>query len=157
MSTMFARFQRIRKLSAAERIILPRALLAVLEARARLLLQPFARVRDWAAVPARKSPYIDDAALIAARVGRAVAAAGACVPGGRNCLVRAVAVQRMLSGLGLPSELRIGASKSPAGRLDAHAWVECMGEIVIGGAFESGRYAELFRSTEYDACPRSGR
>ncbi|HEY4953992.1 MAG TPA: lasso peptide biosynthesis B2 protein [Gemmatimonadaceae bacterium] len=156
MRTALARLRKIRALSAADWMLLPAALLAVLAARARLLLLPFARVRDWAAAPARQNSYIDDPVLLAARVGRAVAAASACVPGGRNCLVRAIAVQRMLSGLGLASELRIGASKSPAGRLDAHAWVECMGGIVIGGAFESGRYAALFRSTEYHAR-RSGR
>jgi hypothetical protein len=154
MRTAFARLRKIRALSAADWMLLPGALRAVLSARARLLLQPFGRVRDWAVAPARKSrPYVHDPAQLAARVGRAVAAASACVPGGRNCLVRAVAVQRMLSRLGLVSELRIGVSKSPAGQLDAHAWVECMGEIVIGGAFESGRYAPLFHRTEYDARP----
>jgi len=151
MRTAFARIRKIRTLSAADWLLLPGALLAVLAARAMLLLRPFGRVRGWAAAPVRKNPGIHDPALLAARVGRAVAAASACVPGGRNCLVRAIAVQRMLSGLGLPSELRIGASKSPAGQLAAHAWVECVGEIVIGGAFESGRFAALFRNTEYDA------
>ncbi|MGA7871176.1 MAG: lasso peptide biosynthesis B2 protein [Candidatus Binatus sp.] len=151
MSPVLARIRRIRTLSVAEWIILPRAFLAVLAARARLLLLPFARVRDWAGAPARNSTYNHDPALLVARVARAVAAASACVPGGRNCLVRAIAVQRMLSRLGLTSELRIGASKSPTGQLAAHAWVEYKGGIVIGGAFESGRYAALFRSTEYDA------
>jgi len=63
----------------------------------------------------------------------------------------------MLSRLGLTSELQIGVSKSPTGELAAHAWVEYMGGIVIGGAFESGRYAALFRSTEYDARHLTGR
>jgi Transglutaminase-like superfamily len=97
MSSVFARIRKLRTLSAADWMMLPGALIAVLAARARLILQPFARVRDWAAAPARKSPYIPDPALLVARVGQAVTAASACVPGGRNCLVRAIAVQRMLS------------------------------------------------------------
>ena len=58
---------------------LPRALLAMLLARTRLLLVPIARVRDWAAAP-----------WLAARVVRALAAASARVPGGRSCLLRAI-------------------------------------------------------------------
>lgn len=153
MRTAFARIRKIGALSAADWMLLPGALLAVLSARARLLLLPFGRVRDWAAVPARKNPHIHDPALLVARVARAVKAASVCVPGGRNCLVRAIAVQRMLSRLGLTSEVRIGVSKTPAGQLAAHAWVECMEVVVIGGAFESARYAQLFHGSEYDARP----
>lgn len=149
MKTALARIRKIRTLSAADWMLLPGALLAVLAARARLLLLPLARVRDWAATPARKSLGLHDPTLLVARVGRAVAAASACVPGGRNCMVRAIAAQRMLSGRGLASELRIGVSKSPAGQLDAHAWVECMGGIVIGGGFESGRYVALVGNRGY--------
>ncbi len=156
MRTAFARIRKTRTLSAEEWIILPRALVAVLAARARLSLLAFPRVRDWAAAPARKSPCFDDPALLAVRVGRAVAAASACVPGGHTCLVRALAVQRVLSRFGLVSELRIGASKSPAGQLAAHAWLECMGHIVIGGPFYSGRHFAPFHSTERDARPRTG-
>lgn len=130
-------------------MLLPGALLAVLSARARLLLLPLARVRDWAAAPTRKTPDLHDPSLVVAGVGRAVTAASACVPGGRNCLVRAIAVQGMLNGRGIASELRIGVSKSPAGQLDAHAWVECMGGIVIGGGFESSRFVALFRNRDY--------
>src|ERR1039458_6774722 len=84
MRAAFARIRKIRALSAADWMLLPRALRAVLAARARLLL-PFGWARNWTAA----------SALLAACVGRAVAAAGACVPGGRIGLVRAVEYYRL--------------------------------------------------------------
>ena len=71
MRTAFARIRKFRGLSAVDWMRLPRALLAMLLARTRLLLVPIARVRDWAAAP-----------WLAARVVRALAAASARVPGG---------------------------------------------------------------------------
>ncbi len=80
MRTAFAQIRKIRALSAADCKPVPGALLAVVAARARLLLVPITRVRDWAAAPA----------LRAARVGRALAAASVRVPGGRNGVLRAI-------------------------------------------------------------------
>lgn len=95
MRTAFARIRKVRALSEADRKLVPGAPLAVLAVRARLLRLPFARVRDWAAAPA----------LLAARVGRAVAAASARVPGWRNCLVRAIEYCRVHSEI-FPKVLR---------------------------------------------------
>jgi Transglutaminase-like superfamily len=147
-----ARIRRLRRLSAADWMMIPRAWAAVIAARAGLLMVPFARVRDWADAPGRETDCVRDQEALAARVGRTVAAASACVPGGRNCLVRAIAAQRIMRVLGLPGELRIGASKGPAGELAAHAWVECAGRMVIGGAFEPGRYATLFSTRHHVAA-----
>jgi hypothetical protein len=38
----------------------------------------------------------------------------------------------MLARRGYPAHLRIGVAKDEGGRLKAHAWVECEGNIVIG-------------------------
>ncbi len=75
-------------------------------------------------------------------------AASALIPGGRNCLVRALAAHRMLNRRGIENNLRIGATKNAAYALAAHAWVECDGTNVIGGDFDSGSYATLLRGSE---------
>lgn len=51
-----------------------------------------------------------------------------------TCLTQAFATQVLLSRRGLPARLRIGVVKGKDGRLQAHAWVESNGVVVIGGS-----------------------
>ncbi len=75
---------------------------------------------------------------------RAVERASIAIPGGRNCLVRALAAELMLRRAGHDAELRIGVANAEADVFKAHAWVEVAGKPVIG-EFESGEYATLAR------------
>jgi hypothetical protein len=38
--------------------------------------------------------------------------------------------------------VRIGVAKGEGGKLEAHAWVECEGNVIIGG-YELERYTSL--------------
>jgi hypothetical protein len=49
-----------------------------------------------------------------------------------KCLARALATQILLSRCGYPSHLRFGIVKEKEGHLQAHAWVESQGEVVMG-------------------------
>lgn len=69
-----------------------------------------------------------------ARVAWAIGAAGRRLPGGQNCLVQAVAGRLLLAQYGYTAELRIGVARGAEGKFQAHAWVECGGRAVIGGA-----------------------
>ncbi|MHB8383828.1 MAG: lasso peptide biosynthesis B2 protein [Candidatus Binataceae bacterium] len=95
---------------------------AVMRIATRVL--PYFRVR--ALVARRSSPRN---ANIAARPEReriawAIVVASAYVPGGRNCLVRALADEAMLGKFGYDGELRIGVARAVDGQLRAHAWLE---------------------------------
>ena len=50
-----------------------------------------------------------------------------------TCLTQALAAQVMLSRRGYPATLRLGVIKDEQGHLEAHAWVESEGQIIIGG------------------------
>ena len=67
-------------------------------------------------------------------VGWAVNAAGRRLPG-RTCLIEALAADVMLRRRGYEPRLQLGVRKSsdPSRPVDAHAWIECDGEIVVGG------------------------
>jgi len=67
------------------------------------------------------------------RVARAVDAVGDAWPGLGNCLVKAVAAVSLLRRHELPGSLCIGVARSAGGGFEAHAWVECGGEILLGG------------------------
>ncbi len=64
------------------------------------------------------------------------------------CLIQAAVVQRLLWRKGHPSELRIGVRKEGGKHLEAHAWVESGGEVVVGARG---------RSDEHVPLPLSGR
>ncbi len=59
-----------------------------------------------------------------------------------TCLTRALAAQVLLGRCGHPASLRIGVTRSEAGQLQAHAWVESQeGQIVFGGLEDLSRYS----------------
>lgn len=72
----------------------------------------------------------------------AVNTASLHIPGEKTCLTQALAAQVLLTRQGYLSLLHIGVFKDQSGELQAHAWVECEHEVVIGG-HELERYTTL--------------
>jgi hypothetical protein len=96
------------------------------------------RAHAWCGPPPRRTvarPTIE-------RLAWAVRAAGRYIPGGTNCLVRALATQSLLGQYGYRSDLRIGVRKATDGGIAAHAWLESSGAVVIG-EFELEHYVPL--------------
>jgi hypothetical protein len=59
-----------------------------------------------------------------------------------TCLAQALAAQLLLQQAGHQARLHIGVNYGIGGRLEAHAWVESQGRILIGG-FDTNRYTHL--------------
>lgn len=59
-----------------------------------------------------------------------------------TCLKKALVLQAVLARRGFKSQLLIGAAKAENGQLDAHAWLECQGKILLGEA-APGRYLTI--------------
>lgn len=57
-----------------------------------------------------------------------------------NCLAKALAARALLARSGHAATLRVGTAPRGA-RLDAHAWLEREGEVVMGGGERSARYS----------------
>jgi len=79
---------------------------------------------------------------------RAVEIAGRFVPGA-TCLVKAQAGSAMLNRFGYAAEIKIGVLKQSS-NLEAHAWVECDGLVVMGAT--ENQYVELSKT-----IPASGK
>lgn len=77
------------------------------------------------------------------RIAWAVTVASRYTPGARTCFVKALAAQVLLTRRGYPTHLRIGVIRGEEGQLQAHAWVESQGRIVIGGTESPSRYTPL--------------
>lgn len=78
----------------------------------------------------------------AERIAWAVTVASRYVPGAA-CLSQAWATQTLCLRHGYPAELHLGVTKGEGGNLEAHAWVESEGKIVIGGLQDLSRYTPL--------------
>jgi hypothetical protein len=105
--------------------------------RAALSLLPFRTVQRLTTRPSSRIRTDDtsdrDVAIAVLRASRVVPRA--------TCLTQALAARRMLERRGRPAVLRIGVARGTS--FEAHAWVECDGEMVIG-EHEPGRFVPLY-------------
>ena len=60
-----------------------------------------------------------------------------------TCLPQALVTKLLFTRYGYPAELRLGVAKNERGQLDAHAWVESDGVIVVGGLPDMTRFTPL--------------
>src|SRR2546425_4123534 len=131
--------RRLLALPPAEQRLLVSAAAWLIATRLGLALLPFGWLRALVARARRtraSRPSPPD------RIAWAVAAAGRRIPGGSNCLVQALAAAVLLGRHGYSSRLRLGVARAPDGRLEAHAWVERDGKLLLGGP-RVERYAPL--------------
>ena len=115
-------------LSGADRALLVRSLMLVGFARVALWTLPFNVARR---LVVRHKPRQPDSSLSTEKIGWAISVAKDFVPKG-NCLPQALAAESLLLRGGHPVEFRIGVAKTPGGRIEAHAWVESEGRLVVG-------------------------
>jgi hypothetical protein len=125
---------RFLRLQPADRALLLETLLALLGARLALSLLPFWRVYRRTSRPP-EAPAKPAAADEARRIAWALRAAGRLVPA-CTCLIRALAAQALLRRRGEACRLRIGVTRGPQGAVQAHAWVEYRGAVLVGGAVD---------------------
>jgi hypothetical protein len=120
-----SRLRSVLGWSREERALFVEAWAALWAMRLALWVMPFRRLHPAPAV----APVADQAPR---EIARAVVRASRLVAA-PTCLARALAARRLLARHGHASELWLGAAGPPAGRFEAHAWLECEGEIVTGG------------------------
>jgi len=126
------RLRRFRSLPAEDRRRFLVALPVVAAVRAALWVLPFGKLRSLIARPARRRPgWLTRSPDEADRIAWSVESAARYVPRA-TCLTQALAGEVLLRRAGHPAEVRIGVAKDPAGTLEAHAWVESGGRVVIG-------------------------
>ena len=122
-------------LSSTDRFLICEAIVMLAAARVCVLTVPLRILAKWLS-------RMPDAAVShperVARVGKAIEAAARHVPWNAVCLPQAIAAKAMLARRGQGSAFHLGATIGKDGRPDAHAWLECDGRIVIGGAAMRG-------------------
>jgi hypothetical protein len=119
-------------LGGKERLLVLEALMIVIAIRLGLWLLPFQTLRALAAeMGKRPIGTRRPNSLPADRVAWAVRAVSQFIPRA-SCLTQALAGQILLARRGYSTRLRIGVTKRSQEGLEAHAWLECEGQVVLG-------------------------
>jgi hypothetical protein len=134
--------ERRRRLTRAEWRLLCEALVLVALVRVALWFFPFSAVERRYQVDrmvSRPGSEADPAAIALAvrRAARLIPAA--------SCLTQALAARAALARRKLACDLRIGVAKDDRGRLQAHAWVECEGRVLLGDLPDLTRFVPMPR------------
>lgn len=152
-------WRKVRALSAADRRLLAEAGALLVLVRIGLWIVPFRTLRRL--LPSLLSPLPDGreerkayeglsgAANTPTRVSWAIRVVSRRLPGLMTCLVQALAADAVLRRRGYAPRLRIGVRErgSQGSRpLEAHAWVECDGVLVVGGLENLPDYVVLSAS-----------
>ena len=136
------RIHRFLRLPSTSRRLFLKSVPALLAVRVGLWLLPFEKLRGLLAKVGQAKPARVKARYAVSTVAWAVRRAGRYVPAA-TCLPQALTVQMLLTWEGYQANLRLGVVLEDEGKLNAHAWVECGGKVVIGGSIGLSRYKPL--------------
>lgn len=125
------RLRKFASLPGVERRLIIEEALLLWAVRFALWVLPFRIVNGYVASHAR-ARRMSRAAVSLERLVWILGAAGTLLPGKRTCLVRALAGRLLVAGEGYAPTLRLGVARDTDGRLDAHAWLECDGRVLVG-------------------------
>jgi hypothetical protein len=138
------------RLGIRHRYVLLKTYLLLLLIRGGLALLPFKQLLAWVMAGSHsKGESVSQPQGISAndvgvrRVVWAVERSSQLMPGGAKCLAKALTTYLLLGRRGYPPELRIGVAKSEAGALEAHAWVEVNGQVIMGNLPDLVRFTPL--------------
>jgi hypothetical protein len=134
--------RRLRRRSAADVRALLSALIATAGMWGAVRVWSIQRVVRWTEVSPRVSRTLSRKEQ--RRILWAVGAVNRRLFPDRPCLTQALAARYLLSRGGISSVLRIGVARSGED-LQAHAWLERDGVVIIGGEQSPARYRRLSR------------
>ena len=80
---------------------------------------------------------------LVARIQWAINACCKFMPGSVKCLARALTMKTLLDQYGCHSKLMIGVDKNSLDQLEAHAWIEYEGHVVMGQLNDLSRFKPL--------------
>ncbi|AOY82354.1 lasso peptide biosynthesis B2 protein [Moorena producens JHB] len=136
--------RKFLRLTSRERQLVINTFILLGLIRLALWLLPFQTLRRLLAKISQPSPpaqRVNQTHL--SKIVGAVNLSSRYMPGGVKCLARALTTQVLMSRCGYSPQLRIGVAKGEGGKLEAHAWVENQGQIVIGYLRDLSRFTPL--------------
>jgi hypothetical protein len=141
---IYRRLGKIFRLSRSDRQLLLHTFLLLNAVRLGLWLLPFRTLTQLlealSPTPVQRSATH---AISIIKIIRSVDISSRYSPGRVKCLARALTAQVLLHGNGYAAHLHIGVAKGEYGQLEAHAWIESQGTVVMGELQNLSRYTPL--------------
>ncbi|MDJ0616029.1 MAG: lasso peptide biosynthesis B2 protein [Calothrix sp. MO_192.B10] len=138
------RLHKFWSLGSQVRRLLLNAFVLLTLVRLGLWLLPFAALQQIITKIRQANPEPEQVKQISVeQIIWAVNVSSYYMPGGVKCLARALTTQVLMNRHGYLPELRIGVAKVEGGQLEAHAWVESQGRVVIGNLTDLSRFTPL--------------
>ena len=81
------------------------------------------------------------------KVLRAISISSQLMPGKVKCLARALTARSLAQRFDYPLSIHIGVAKQSRQQLEAHAWVEYHGQVVMGAIPQLSRFVSLLSIT----------
>ena len=122
-----------------QRRILCYACISINLIRLALWLFPFKAVRHTLTAVSHRWIAPNHSISLAAIVW-SVTMASLYTPGGAKCLVKALATQLLLNRYGYPHQLHIGVAMGETNTVEAHAWIEYQGQVIMGALQDLHRF-----------------
>ena len=138
---------RFIQLTSPERKLFIKTYLLLTVIRLGLVLRSFNRLRRLLERMSRHNPVAaPDLVRQRQLVGQTHWAVNACckfMPGSVKCLAKALTMKTLLDQYNCPSKLVIGIDKNSVDQLEAHAWIEYEGHVVMGQLDDLSRFKPL--------------
>lgn len=146
--SMRTTLKRFRDRTPDERRAVARAAVLIAALQAALSVLPFKRVMRGVDRVARPRTVPGSRAVESSQFDRdlavwAVEAAGRRLLSRNPCLPKALAVLILFRRAGEDAALHLGVAREAGGPVQAHAWIESEGEVVIGGDVPIEDYTRL--------------
>lgn len=131
--------RKLESLAASERTVLLEAAVLLPLVHAMQQRLPFKR---WRALLEQHEPPRAKGSLQPApvQVAWAVETARRWVPGEYKCLPTAYTAHWLLHRHGHASTIHVGVARDAAGKVEAHAWVDCDGRTLVGEVADMERF-----------------
>ncbi len=143
MEKLRRKLHRLRQIGGHGVWLLMMAFIVLGAVRLGLWLLPFHRVLRGCETVSQLSILRRQACFAVADLIWAVNCSSRYMPGGVKCLARALTTKVLMQQQGYVPELKIGVRKSSQGHLEAHAWIDYNGHIVMGNVMDLPRYLPL--------------
>jgi hypothetical protein len=135
---------RFLKLSPSDRTLFLQAFLCLNFIRLGLWLFPFQTIQQLLIKINQVSSKPKSRNLIdLSKIGRAIHSISHYLPGQVRCLAQALTAHFLICHYGYSPQLKIGFAKGEGGLIEAHAWVECQGQVVMGDSYDLPRFTTL--------------
>jgi hypothetical protein len=138
VQTLKTRFRRFWALTPADRRLLVQAACILVAVKLALRCLPLRLTQRALGYLGHKPPGTPPG--VQERIIWAVSTASGLVPGGGNCLARALTLQTLLARCGVVTEVRIGFARADSGAVEGHAWLTHEGRVIMGDLADLGRF-----------------